>query len=166
MAVFSAIRNAVRSVDPALPVLNLRTQDEQIDRLHGQEHLFARLSGFFGLLSLALACVGLYGLVSHAIVRRTSEIGLRMALGALPGHVLRMILRESLTLVVLGVLAGAAAAYASGRLLSSMLFGLSFTDPVTYGSVALILVALSMAAALLPARRASRIDPIVALRTE
>ena len=84
----AAIRAAVRDIDPALPVLNLRTQDEQIDRLHAQELLFARLSGFFGLIALALACVGLYGLMSHAVLRRTGEIGLRMALGAWPAHVL------------------------------------------------------------------------------
>ena len=75
----------MRAIDPALPVLNLRTQDEQIDRLNAQELLFARLSGLFGLLAMALACVGLYGLMSHAVLRRTGEIGLRMALGAQPG---------------------------------------------------------------------------------
>jgi ABC-type antimicrobial peptide transport system permease subunit len=165
-AVFSAIRAAVREIDPTLPVLNLRTQDEQIDRLHSQELLFARLSGFFGVLALALACVGLYGLMSYAVLRRTAEIGLRMALGALPGHVLRMILRESLTLVCLGVASGLAGAYIGSRLIATMLFGLSPTDPVTYGASALILAAITLLASLLPARRASRVDPMIAFRAE
>jgi predicted permease len=165
-AVFPAIRAAVREIDPTLPVLNLRTQDEQIDRLHSQERLFARLSGFFGLLALALACVGLYGLMSYAVLRRTAEIGLRMALGARPGHVMGMVLRESLRLVCLGVAAGIAAAYGASRLVASMLFGLSPTDPVTYGSVAVILVAIALIASFLPARRASRVDPMIAFRAD
>ena len=163
---FPAIRAAVREIDPTLPVLNLRTQDEQIDRLHSQERLFARLSGFFGLLALTLACVGLYGLMSYAVLRRTAEIGLRMALGALPGHVLGMILRESLTLVCLGVAAGITAAFGASRLIASMLFGLSPTDPLTYGSVALLLVTVALVASLLPARRASQVDPMIAFRAE
>jgi predicted permease len=163
---FAVIRAAVREIDPALPVLNLRTQDEQIDRLNGQERLFAKLSGLFGVLALLLACVGLYGLMSRAVLRRTGEIGLRMALGALPGHVLRMILRESLMLVGLGILTGLAAAYSTGRFVSSMLFDLSPTDPLTCGAVALALTAIALVASMAPARRASRIDPIVALRIE
>jgi predicted permease len=165
-ALFPAIRAAVREIDPALPVLNLRTQDEQIDRLHAQELFFARLSGFFGFLALALASVGLYGLMSYAVLRRTAEIGLRMALGALPGHVLRMILRESLALVSLGIACGIAAAYGASRLVAAMLFGLSPTDPLTYGGSAVILTAIALLAALLPARRASRVDPMVAFRVE
>jgi predicted permease len=164
--VFPAIRAAVREIDPALPVLNLRTQDEQLDRLHAQELLFARLSGLFGLLALALACVGLYGLMSYAAVRRTSEIGLRMALGARPARVLRMMLRESLTLVCLGVAVGLAAAYGASRLVATMLFGLSPTDPLTYGAVAALLIAVALLASLLPARRASLLDPMTALRVE
>jgi predicted permease len=163
---FSAIRSAVREVDPALPVLNLRTQDEQIDRLNGQELLFAKLSGLFGVLALLLACVGLYGLMSHAVFRRTGEIGLRMALGALPGHVLRMILRESLLLVGLGILTGIAAAFSAGRIVASMLFDLSPADPVTYGAVAIVLTLIALLASAAPARRASRIDPIAALKIE
>jgi predicted permease len=162
-AVLSAIRAAVRDVDPTLPVLNLRTQDEQIERLHAQELLFARLSGLFGLLALVLAGIGLYGLMSHAVVRRTGEIGLRMALGAPPARVLWMILRESLALVGLGIAAGMAAAYGAGRLVATMLFGLSPTDPITYVAVALVLVVIGVLASLLPARRASRIDPSVAM---
>ena len=153
-------------MDPALPVLNLRTQDEQIDRLNGQELLFAKLSGLFGVLALLLACVGLYGLMSHAVFRRTGEIGLRMALGALPGHVLRMILRESLVLVGLGILTGIAAAFSAGRIVASMLFDLSPADPLTYGAVAIVLTVIALLASAAPARRASRIDPIAALKIE
>ena len=162
-AVFADIRATVRDIDPGLPVLNLRTQDEQIDRLHAQELLFARLSGLFGLLALALTCVGLYGLMSHAVVRRTGEIGLRMALGAPPAHVLRMILGESLALAGLGIAGGALGAYFFARLAATMLFGLSPADPVTYATVALVLVAIAVLASALPARRASRIDPTVAM---
>jgi predicted lysophospholipase L1 biosynthesis ABC-type transport system permease subunit len=163
-AVFPAIRAAVREIDPTLPVMNLRTQDEQIDRLHSQELLFARLSGVFGLMALALASVGLYGLMSYAVLRRTAEIGLRIALGALPAQVLRMILREALTLVCLGIGSGIAAAYGASRLVASMLFALSPTDPFTYGVSALILTAIALAASLLPARRAGRLDPMIAFR--
>jgi len=165
-SVLAAIRATVRTIDPALPVLNLRTQDEQIDRLHGQELLFARLSGLFGLLAVTLAAVGLYGLMSHAVLRRTGEIGLRMAVGARPADVLGMILRESLALVGVGLALGAAGAYGAGRLVASMLFELSPTDPITYGVVALVLVIIAALASLLPATRAGRIDPMVALKVD
>ncbi len=165
-SVFAAIRASIREIDPALPVLNLRSQAEQIDRLHAQELLFARLSAVFGALALALACVGLYGLLSHTVARRTGEIGLRMALGAPAGQVQRMILGESLTLVLLGVVVGSAAAWFTSRLIATMLFGLTPADPATYATVALGLGAVALLASLLPARRASRIDPIVALRIE
>jgi predicted permease len=165
-ALFPAIRSAVRGIDPALPVLDLRTQDEQIDRLHGQELLFAKLSGFFGTIALALACVGLYGLLSHAVLRRTGEIGLRMALGALPGHVLRTVLGECLVLVGVGILTGIAAAFGASRLVASMLFGVTPADPLTYCVVAAILVVVALLAAFGPARRASRLDPVAALKVE
>lgn len=162
----AAIRDAVREIDPALPVLNLRTQDEQIDRLHVQELLFARLSGFFGAVALALACLGLYGVMSHAALRRTGEIGLRMALGALPTQVLRMILRESLELVGMGIVLGLTGAWFASRLIATMLYGLSPTDPFTYALVAGLLVAVALLSALLPAHRASRVEPMKALRAE
>jgi predicted permease len=165
-SVYQSIRAAVRAIDPALPVLNLRTQDEQIDRLNGQETLFARLSGLFGLLAMALAAVGLYGLMSHAVLRRTGEIGLRMALGAPPGEVLRMILRQSLTLVGIGIIIGGAAAYGAAQSISTMLFGLTPGDPLTYVAVAVALAVTAALAASVPARRASRIDPMTALKVE
>jgi predicted permease len=163
---FAAIRSAVREIDPTLPVLNLRTQDEQIARLNGEELLFARLSGLFGALALLLACVGLYGLMSHAVLRRTGEIGLRMALGAQRADVLGMVLRECLVLVGLGILTGIGAASAAGRLVASMLFGVSTADPLTYGAVAAALAVTALLASFAPARRASLIDPVVALKIE
>jgi predicted permease len=163
---FPAIRAAVREIDPTIPLVNLRTQEQQLEANHAQERLFARFSGFFGGLALGLACVGLYGLMSYSVVRRTGEIGLRMALGALPGQVLRMILHESLALVCLGILLGIAGAWFASRLIASMLFGLSPTDPLTYALTACALVAVALLATLLPAQRAARVAPMTALRTE
>jgi ABC-type antimicrobial peptide transport system permease subunit len=161
-----AIRAAVREIDPTLPIIDLHTQDEQIERLTSQERLFARLSGFFGALALIVASVGLYGLMSFGVLRRTGEIGLRMALGALPGHVLRMILRDAFTLVALGLVLGVAAAFGASRLIASMLFELSPVDPLTYGSVAGVLITVALLASWLPARRAAHVDPMTALRSE
>ncbi len=165
-AYFAAIRSGIREVDPALPVLNLRTQDEQIDRLNGQERLFARLSGVFGGLAVLLASLGIYGLMSHNVLQRTGEIGVRIALGARPGDVVRMIVVECLTIAGVGVLAGLAAAFAAGRLVASMLFGLSPVDPATYFAATVILAAMALLASLAPAVRASRIEPAVALKRE
>ncbi|HMF60459.1 MAG TPA: ABC transporter permease [Vicinamibacterales bacterium] len=165
-SVTPAIRAAVRELDPTLAIIDLHTQDEQIERLTSEERLFARLSGFFGVLALILASVGLYGLMSFVVLRRTGEIGLRMALGALPAHVLRMILRDALALVVLGLVLGVAAAFGGSRLIASMLFELSPVDPLTYGTVALVLVIVALLASFLPARRAAHVDPMTALRAE
>jgi predicted permease len=165
-AIGSAIRAAVREIDPTLPVIDLRTEDEQIERLDSQERVFARLSAFFGVAAGILACVGLYGLMSFLVLRRTGEIGLRLALGARPSQVLRMILRESLMLVGLGIVLGLMLATGAGRSIQSMLFGLSSVDPLTYGFVAVVLVAVTLLASVQPARRATRIDPMTALRSE
>ncbi len=162
----AALRAAVREVAPHLPIANLRTQEQQIGRLFTQERLLANLCSLFGLLALGLSAIGLYGLMSYTVLRRTGEIGLRMALGALPGQVLRMILQESLALVCVGVVLGLAAAWFATRLVSAMLFGLSATDPFTYAFTACLLIAIALLAALLPACRAARIAPMVALRTE
>jgi ABC-type antimicrobial peptide transport system permease subunit len=156
----------VREVDPTLAVTNLRTQDEQIARMSGQEILFARLSGFFGVVALALAGVGLYGLTAYMVVRRTGEFGVRMALGALPRQVLSLVLRESLALVTAGIALGLLIAYGASGAVASMLFGVSAADPVTYVAVPLILVAVAVLASLVPARRATQVNPVVALRAE
>ncbi|MBL9218307.1 MAG: ABC transporter permease [Opitutaceae bacterium] len=162
----SMLRGLLRDIDPNLPLANLRTQEEQIARGLSSERMFARLSSFFGLLALLLASIGLYGLLSYSVLRRTGEIGLRMALGAVPGHVLWMIVRESLLLASFGVVLGLGSAWALSRLVASRLYGLSASDPGTYAGVGLILVAVAIISSLLPARRASRVDPMVALRAE
>src|SRR5262249_23249638 len=131
-AITAAVRATAREIDAGLPLTNLRSQVAQIDRLFTQERLFAQLCSVFGALALVLSAVGLYGLMSYAVLRRTGEIGLRMALGARPSNVLAMILRESITLVAIGIVAGLAAAWGATRWVSSMLFGLSSTDPVVF----------------------------------
>ncbi|MFI5076146.1 MAG: ABC transporter permease [Vicinamibacteria bacterium] len=165
-AALAAIRGAVREIDPSLPVLNLRTQREQVERLHGPERLFARLSTFFGLTALALVAVGLHGLLSHAVQRRTGEIGLRLAVGAEPWQMRSMIVAEAATLAAAGAAVGLLAAGLAGRYVASMLFGVTPLDPVTYGGAALLVIATAAAASLAAARRASGIDPLTALRAD
>jgi putative ABC transport system permease protein len=118
----------------------------------------------FGGVALLLACVGLYGLMSHAVLRRNGEIGLRLPLGGLPGQVLRRVLGECLWLVSVGVVTGAALAAGAARLVASMLFGVTPLDPLTYAIVAAVLTVVALLATIAPARRASRIDPVVALK--
>ncbi len=161
-----ALTAAVQEIEPTLPIIALRTQNEQINRLLREERIFALLTSSFGLLALLLAAVGLYGLLAYSVVRRTGEIGLRMALGALPSGVRWLILRDCLRLAVLGVLVGAGAAALLTRLISSQLYGLSPLDPAVYVASSLVLLAVALAAALIPARRATTVSPMVALRSE
>ena len=162
----ASLRDAVQSVDRNLPLLNIRTQDEQIADNLRQERIFADLTGGFGLLALVLACIGIYGITAYSVSQRTNEIGIRMALGAEPGRVLRMVLREASLLAVLGVVAGLAGALALGRVIGTMLYGLKAWDPSTLAGAALLLLAVALAAGWIPARRAAGVDPMRALRHE
>ena len=165
-SIIAEIREAVRSVDKDLPLLDVRTQNQQIDATLSQERVFATLSSGFGLLALILASIGIYGMMSYTVSRRTNEIGIRMALGAHASTVLGMILRESLSLTLIGVTIGLAAAAGLAKFAESMLFGLKPRDPATFAGAALLLIAVALAAGFTPARRASTVDPMQALRHE
>jgi ABC-type antimicrobial peptide transport system permease subunit len=134
--------------------------------LISMERCFAQMAAFLGAVALALSCVGLCGLMSYAVQRRTNEIGVRMALGALPRWIAWMILRESLLLVSLGVVLGVGAAAGTTRWIGHLLYGLSPADPTSYAGAAVLLVVVAAGACLWPARRAAKIDPMVALRAE
>ena len=144
----------------------MKTQMEQIDQNFFQERLFANLSSLFALLALIVACVGIYGLLSYQVTRRTQEIGIRLALGAQQGDVLQSGHPAGLVLAVLGTLIGVAAALAVTRYLQSFLFGVKPSDPVTIVGVAFVLIAVALLASYIPARRAMNTDPMVALRYE
>lgn len=165
-AILPALRDAVRQVDATLPMLDVRTQDEQIAANLRQERIFATLTSGFGALALVLACVGIYGVMAYSVARRTSEIGIRLALGARPRQVLTMVLREASWLGGIGVVAGLAAALLLARVVKSMLYGIAPNDPLTLvGSVA-VMLGVAMLASWVPARRAAGVQPIVALRHE
>jgi predicted permease len=164
------IREEVQKVDRDLPMFEVRTLAEEMDTALIRERLIAMLSSFFSVLALLLACVGLYGLLTFAVVQRTGEMGIRMALGASRGDVVWMVMREALALAVIGVAIGVPCALAAARLASSqiagLLFGLKASDPLTMVAAAVLLALVAAIAGYLPARRASRVDPMVALRNE
>jgi predicted permease len=164
--VVGGLREAIREIDPTLPMMDVSTQAEQIEQRLLQERVFARAYSLFGALATILAAIGLFGVMSYSVARRTNEIGVRMALGAEARHVMRMVMRESMGLVAIGLVIGLAAAAAAGRLLASQLFGLAPTDTATMAAGTMVMLAVAAVAAQLPARRASRVDPIVALRCE
>jgi predicted permease len=165
-SIAGAAREAVRSIDKDLPVFDIRTQTEPIDATLSNERVFAALTAGFGLLALVLACVGIYGVMAYSVARRTSEIGLRMALGAQTREVLTMILRETSLLAGIGVVLGVLVAAGVTRFIESMLFGLKPSDPATLGEAVLVMAAVALLAGWWPARRASRLDPMTALRHE
>jgi predicted permease len=162
----TAVRQAVRSVDPNLPIGGVTTLADDISGDLAQQKITARLTTIFGMLALALACLGLYGVMSYTVARRTGELGVRVALGASRSAVLWLVLRQSLVMASVGLAAGLLLSFMAGRALRSLLFGLSPYDPVTVVTAAAVLLAMSIASGLVPARRAARVDPIVALRYE
>jgi putative ABC transport system permease protein len=161
-----AVREELRALDPGVRLLNVKSLEEQVHESLHQERLIAILSSFFGALALLLACVGLYGVMAYAVARRTNEIGIRMALGARRFDVVRMILTEALLLAGAGIAVGLPAALASSRLIKSMLYELGTADPITIAAAIFTIGVIAAIASFLPARRASRIDPLVALRYE
>jgi putative ABC transport system permease protein len=161
-----AIQNLAREIDPQLQVFKLRTMKEVLDDSLVQERFIAQTASAFSLFALLLASVGLYGVMSYAVARRTNEIGIRMALGARGADVVRMVMKETMLLVAIGMAIGLGAARATTRLISSLLFDLSPNDPATIAAAVLLMIVVAALAGYLPARRASRVDPMAALRCE
>ena len=171
-AVVASVRNVMREIEPNLPVQNVKTQVEQADETLRMERLFAKLLTLFALLAQQLAAIGLFGVLAYAVSQRTHEIGIRMALGANRSNVLGMIVRQGMTLAVLGVVLGLVGAWVLTKYLESwvslskMLFGVKVNDPLTYGLIAVLLTVVALIACYIPARRATKVDPLVALRYE
>jgi predicted permease len=166
MSVVPAVRQQIQSVEKDLPLVDITTQAEEIMRLAGEERSMAMLLGFFGALALILSSIGLYGTMSYAVSRRTRELGIRLALGAQYKDVLWMVLREALQQVAIGVAIGIPVALAATRMIASMLFGVKTTDPLTISVAVLVMVTVALVAGYIPARRATKVDPMVALRCE
>jgi predicted permease len=164
--VMGGLREIARQIDPNLPLTDVSTQIEQVEQRFAQEKLFAQAYTLFGGLALLLASIGLFGLMSYSVSRRTNEIGIRMALGAQRQHVLKLVLGESMMLVVLGILIGVAIALSASHLISTLLFGLPPRDPLSMMAAVAVMVVVSALAGYLPARRASKVDPMVALHYE
>lgn len=160
------LRDAIHQMDSNLPLMDVNTQTQLTADALTQERIFARLSSFFGLLALLLASIGLYGTMAYSVTRKRHEIGIRLALGAGPTNVLRMVVGQGLRLTFVGVVIGILAALAATRLLSTMVYGVTATDPLTFVAVTVFLVAVALVACYIPARRATGVDPLVVLRYE
>src|SRR5262249_37417488 len=153
-------------IDPQVQVFGLRMMSDVVNESLVQERFIAQIASAFSLFALLLACVGLYGVMSHAVTRRTNEIGIRMALGACAPDVVRLVMKETVLLIMAGMVIGLIAAVATTRLISSLLFGITPNDPLTIAAAMLLMIAVATLAGYLPARRASRVDPLIALRYE
>jgi predicted permease len=162
----SAIRAEVAALDPGLPVHAVKTMAEQISGTLWQQRMAAGLIGLFGVVALSLAAIGLYGIIAHWVSLRTREIGIRMALGAQPASVRNIVVRQCLQLALKGIVLGLVCSLALTRLMSSVLYGVSATDPLTFAVASLLLAGVALGAGIAPARRATRVDPMIALRCE
>jgi predicted permease len=165
-SVAAAARKEIMDFDSRIPVGEIRPLNDQVNDSINNEIVIAKLSSFFGLLALLLACIGLYGIMSYAVGGRTREIGVRMALGARREDVLWLVLRSAVVMIAIGVLIGIPAALAAGRLIQSMLFQLTSFDPLSMLAVIVLLTVVALLAGWIPARRATKVNPVIALRYE
>jgi putative ABC transport system permease protein len=161
-----AIREAAASVNRAVPVTDIQAMDDVIAGANARPRFTLVLLATFAAVALVLAAVGIYGVISYAVSRRTHEIGVRVALGASPATVVRLIIAQGMRVVTVGVAIGLAGALVASRLMTTLVYGVRVTDPLTYAGVAALLVVVALVASYLPARRATRIDPLVAMRAE
>jgi len=166
VALAGTIREAVREVDPSLPVYGLRPMSEVVARSMVQPRFLSLLLATFAGIALFLAAIGIYGVMAYAVAQRTQEIGVRMALGAQRLHVLRLVFGQGFVLLAVGTAIGLGGAFALTRLMHSLLFEITPTDPLTYSAVVVLLAVVALFACYVPARRATRVDPLVALRYE
>jgi predicted permease len=163
---YTLVRNEVKQLDPAIPVYEMKTVEGQLDETLLTDRLIAMLSAGFGLVATLLASVGLYGVMAFVVAQRRKELGIRLALGAQPGFVIWLVMREVLLLLAVGLAVGVPAAMGLGRYVAAQLYGIEAHDPLIAGSTVLLLTIVSAAAGLIPAQRASRTDPMLALRQE
>jgi putative ABC transport system permease protein len=166
LAATSALRSAISQIDPNQPLVNVRSMDQNIQTSVAQPRFRTWLIGTFAALALVLAAVGVYGVMSYSVTQRTSEIGIRVTMGAQPSDITRIIVGEGLRLALVGVAVGVVGALLLSRVLRTFVFGVSTSDPATFVGVAVVLTLVGAAASYFPARRATRVDPLVALRYE
>jgi ABC-type antimicrobial peptide transport system permease subunit len=160
------VRRAIHAVDPEQPIANLRTLEQSVANSLQTRRVVLTLLAVFAATALFLACIGIYGVMTYSVVQRTREMGIRIALGAGAGQVVALVLRDGLRLVLIGLLLGAFAGFVAGRLIASLLYNVSAADPVVFLTVSLVLLSVALFACWLPARKATQVDPITALRTE
>jgi putative ABC transport system permease protein len=165
MNLANAVKRAVAEVDPNTPVAGLRTLQENLNDQVGNMRIYMLLLGLFGIVSVILAATGIYGVMAYSVAERTREIGIRMALGAGSANVLGMILRQAGVMIAAGIAIGTAGAVSLTGLMQSALYGITPTDPGTYGAVCVLLVLIALLASAIPTRRAVRVDPTIALRS-
>jgi putative ABC transport system permease protein len=162
----AAVRKEVQAIDPDQPISALRTMDDWITRSTSTPRYRTTLLALFAALAMVLAATGIYGVMSYSVAQRTHEIGVRMALGARHGDVLRLVVSQGMLLVIVGLGIGLAAAFGLTRVMASLLFGVTAKDPISFGAVAGLLTAIAFIACYIPARRATKVDPLTALRYE
>jgi putative ABC transport system permease protein len=165
-SMFAAVRGEVQALDPNLPLFDVTTLTEHMRLALFPAKIAAMVLGVFGLVALLLSAIGIYGITSYTVSQRTHEIGIRMALGAQLGDVLRLVLNHGLKLTLIGAAIGLIGAYLATRAITSVLYGVSATDPLTFVSVSVLLITVALVACYVPARRATKVDPLIALRNE
>jgi len=166
LSIVGAVRKELKTIDPDQPIAEVKPMIEWVESSVAAPRYWTTLLGLFAALAMVLAATGIYGVMSYSVAQRTHEIGVRMALGARRVDVLKLVVRQGMLLTVVGVIVGLGGAFALTRVMSSLLFGVTTKDPITFAAVSLLLIAVAFVACFVPARRATRVDPLVALRYE